>query len=137
MENVEAAGAKRRCVVRGQRFRFWNELGPQVRFRHQNTGLQILLNLCPRSLCFIGRQPLLKHGQAQRVSEFNAVEVGEINREWICLPPRICSGRIRIRNLKRKENAGINVSHQRSSSRDSRTMFGSTFSPKIIRRRAA
>ena len=90
--NVETAGAKRRCVVRRQRFRFWNELGPQVWLRHQNTSLQILLNLCPRSLCFIGRQPLLKHGQAQRVSEFNAVKAGEINREWIRLSPRIGSG---------------------------------------------
>jgi len=83
-------------------------------------------------------QPFLKHGQIQRVPQFEAVKRGEGQRVRVGRAPSVGFRRIGVRRVEREQQAGVGVGlHQRSSERDTSTMLGRTLSPKIWRRRAA
>jgi hypothetical protein len=125
-------------VMFGQAFRLPDQFPPQIGLGHRQARRQILLNLLPGRQRFGGGQALLEYGKAQRVSEFNAMETSETNGNGICLAPGIRPGRVGVRDVKGEKDAGVSVNaHQRSCSRPSRTMLGSTLSPRIIRLRAA
>ena len=117
---------------------FANQSSPQVGCGYQRARRQVLLDLLPSGQRFRGSQALLKHSKTQRVSEFDAMEAGEIERNGVCLTPRICFRRVGVSNVKGEKNTGVNLdAHQRSCSRPSMTMFGRTLSPRIIRLRVA
>jgi len=138
MQNVQAAGANRWCLMFRQVLSFPKKLSPHGNSGHQNARRQVLLNPLPGGLTFCRGQSLLKYGEAHRVSKFQAMKPGELQRGRIFLTPSVGSGRVGVRDIQGDKNAGIGINlHQRSCSRASMTMLGKTLSPKIMRRRAA
>ena len=138
VQNVQGPGANHLGVVFRQVLRFPNQFPPQVGLGHQQARRQVLLDLLPSRQRLRGSHSLLEYGKAQRISELNAMEASETNGNRICLPPRIRPGGVGVRDVKGEKDAGVSVDvHHRSSSRPSRTMLGSTLSPRIMRLRAA
>lgn len=93
MQNVQTPTANRRRVLRCEALCLRDQPFPQIWHWHQQSRGEILLHVLPRRLCFCGCQALLEYREAQRISEFDAVDAGEINGSGIGLPPRIRLGR--------------------------------------------
>jgi len=111
---------------------------PQAAAGNQQPGGDVVFHFLPGGLNFNRRQPLLKHGQIQRVPQFEAVKRGEGQWGRVGRAPSVGFRRIGVRRVEREQQAGVGVGlHQRSSERDTSTMLGKTLSPKIWRRRAA
>ena len=98
--------------------RFREEFAPQIGFGQQQARRQVLLDLLPSCQRLRRSQALLKHSQTQRVSEFDAMEAGEIEE------PRIISlGSSSVRSGTRLHSAG----GTRHAAPDGAWPFPSTF----------
>ncbi len=96
MQNVQAPAANGWRVLLGQALRCGNQFFPQVGLGHQQARRQILLDRLPGRLRFRRGHTLLEYGQAQGVSQFNAMKAGELDRKGICPTPGIRLRRIGV-----------------------------------------
>ena len=138
MKNVQAVTANVFGVILNQRFCIPNHVRPSLWPGDQQARRQITLHLLPRGVRFGRSQSLLKHREGEGVAKLDALQTCEIEGCWMGLPPDIGARGIGVGGIQREQDTGIDVeAHQRSCSRPSSTMLGSTLSPNIFRLRAA